>query len=120
MAAAVIKYDLNGCLESEVIAAFLDRRLGDADRAEVAGHLSTCESCYFVFSEAAQTKPTTKATTDGTANLFRDKRVMWSSLTGLAVAATVVLAVSGVLPLGRSSAPELTALVAAVGTDRTI
>ena len=120
MAAAVIKYDLNGCLESEVIAAFLDRRLGDADRAEVAGHLSTCESCYFVFSEAAQTKPTAKATTDGNANLFRDKRVMWSSLTGLAVAATVVLAVSGVLPLGRSSAPELTALVAAVGTDRTI
>ena len=58
MAAEVMKRDLNGCPELEVIAAFLDRQLGDSDRAEVAGHLSSCETCYFVFSEAAQIKPT--------------------------------------------------------------
>ena len=57
VAAEAMKRDVNGCPELEVIAAFLDRRLGDADREEVAGHLSTCEACYFVFSEAAQTKP---------------------------------------------------------------
>ena len=121
MAAEAMKRDVNGCPELEVIAAFLDRRLGDTDREEVAGHLSTCETCYFVFSEAAQTKPTAAATTDnGKTIWFPSKRVMWSSAAGLAAAATLVLAVSGVLPLGRSSAPELTALVAAVGTDRTI
>ena len=121
MVAEVMKRDVTGCPELEEIAAFLDRRLGDMDRAEVAGHLSTCETCYFVFSEAAQTKPTAAAGADNRKTIwFPSKRVMWSSAAGLAAAATLVLAVSGVLPLGRSSAPELTTLVAAVGTDRTI
>lgn len=121
MAAEVMKRDLNGCPELEVIAAFLDRQLGDSDRAEVAGHLSTCETCYFVFSEAAQTKPTATPVTSGATSWWQSKRVIWpAAAAGLAAAASLVLAVSGVLPLGRASAPELTALVAAVGTDRTI
>ena len=116
-----MKRDLNGCPELEVIAAFLDRQLGDSDRAEVAGHLSTCETCYFVFSEAAQTKPTATPVTSGATSWWQSKRVIWpAAAAGLAAAASLVLAVSGVLPLGRASAPELTALVAAVGTDRTI
>lgn len=116
-----MKRDVNGCPELEEIAAFLDRRLGDMDREEVAGHLSTCETCYFVFSEAAQAKPTPAAkVASGKTIWFPSKRLMWSSAAGLAAAATLVLAVSGVLPLGRSSAPEVSALVAAVGTDRTI
>lgn len=121
MVAEVMKRDVNGCPELEEIAAFLDRRLGDMDREEVAGHLSTCETCYFVFSEAAQAKPTPAAkVASGKTIWFPSKRLMWSSAAGLAAAATLVLAVSGVLPLGRSSAPEVSALVAAVGTDRTI
>ena len=122
MAAEVMKRDVNGCPELEAIAAFLDRRLGDSDRAEIAGHLSSCETCYFVFSEAAQVKPTaTTGTTMVAASWWRSNRVMWpAAAAGLAAAATLALAVSGLLPMGRSSAPELTALVAAVGTDRTI
>jgi len=50
------------------------------------------------------------------------RRLLWSSAGGgLAVAASVALMVgAGVLPLGPSGARELNALVAAVGTDRTI
>jgi Flp pilus assembly protein TadD len=121
VAAEVIKRDLNGCPELEVIAAFMDHRLDETDRAEVAGHLSACEVCYFVFSEAAQVQPLSGTTARGAAGWWTRDRVLWSSAAaGLAVAATLVLAVSGVLPLGRSRTPELTALVAAVGTDRTI
>lgn len=121
MAAEVIKRDVLGCPELEVIAAFLDHRLGDTDRAEVAAHLSSCETCYFVFSEAAQVKPVPAKATSTTPSWWTSNRIFWSSAAaGLAAAATLVLAVSGGLPFGRSSAPELTALVAAVGTDRTI
>jgi tetratricopeptide (TPR) repeat protein len=120
VAAEVIKRDVNGCPELEVIAAFLDRRLDDTDRAEVAGHLSSCESCYFAFSEAAQIKPVL-AKVASRPSWWTNNRILWSSAAaGLAAAATVVLAITGALPLGRSSAPELTTLVAAVGTDRTI
>jgi tetratricopeptide (TPR) repeat protein len=120
VAAEVIKRDVNGCPELEVIAAFLDRRLDDTDRAEVAGHLSSCESCYFAFSEAAQIQPVL-AKVASTPSWWTNNRILWSSAAaGVAAAATVVLAITGTLPFGRSSAPELTTLVAAVGTDRTI
>ena len=117
-----MKRDVDGCPDLEVIAAFLDRRLGDPDRAAVAGHLSSCETCYFVFSEAAQIKPAPADGRQPDAELVdqqshslsvggrracrQPRRSCWPS--------------PACSRLERSDAPEFTALVAAVGTDRTI
>ena len=46
--------DASGCPDLETIAAYLDDRLAARDRGTVTEHLSSCESCYFVFSEAAE------------------------------------------------------------------
>jgi Flp pilus assembly protein TadD len=111
----MITRDASGCPDLETIAAYLDDRLGARDRGTVAEHLSSCESCYFVFSEATQVaRPTVVP-------WWKRKQVIWpTAAAALATAATVVLVVS----LGQMSQstdpPELKSLVAAVGNDRTI
>jgi tetratricopeptide (TPR) repeat protein len=41
------------CLDSETIAAYLDRRLDPAERARVEEHLADCEECRTLLSETA-------------------------------------------------------------------
>lgn len=119
MAAEAMKFQVDGCPDLEVIAAYLDRRLAERERIAVADHLAGCEGCYFVFSEAAQIKPTV-VTPMPVQRWWTRPHVVWpTAAAGLAAAATLVLAVSGVLPWGRSDGPELEGLVAAVGTERT-
>jgi tetratricopeptide (TPR) repeat protein len=116
------------CPDAETIAEYLDGRLSEGERGWIAEHFSRCETCYFVFAEAAQMQPAAaltaqnQARTDEPRPRWRpSRRVVWSSAGGLATAASLVLMVGGgVLPLGRSGATELQALVAAVASDRTI
>lgn len=109
----MITRDVSGCPDLETIAAYLDDRLGTRDRGTVTEHLSSCESCYFVFSEATQVKRPTVVP------WWKRKQVIWpTAAAALATAASVVLAVSGVLPWQTSDGPQLDGLVAAVGTER--
>jgi tetratricopeptide (TPR) repeat protein len=114
------------CPDLETLAAHLDGRLSDRQRARITEHLSVCEDCYGVFSESAQTHAGVEAMgwriQHGWRRWLPGPRLAWSSAAAaLATAAAVWLAV-GVGPI-LSSLPanrELRALVAAVGTDRPI
>ena len=115
MAAEMITRDVSGCPDLETIAAYLDDRLGTRDRSTVTEHLSSCESCYFVFSEATQVKRSTVVP------WWKRKQVIWpTAAAALATAATVVVVVN-LGPMSEATdPPELKTLVAAVGNERTI
>ena len=40
----------------ESIAAYLDGRVTDRARARITEHLASCEDCYAIFRESAQTQ----------------------------------------------------------------
>jgi tetratricopeptide (TPR) repeat protein len=111
---------LNGgtCPSLETIGAFVDGRFKDREREVIADHLASCETCYFVFSEAARTR--VAAQPQAEVVQFTPRRITWRIAAGLAVAASLVLAVN----VWQSSGPDaeeraFTNLVAAVGTART-
>ena len=112
--------DVRGCPDAETLAAFIDGRLTGAERARVVEHLVDCADCYFVFSESARAAAADQALADDTASSgrrwFTRPRVLWPSVAALAAAAVLAIAV-----IPRSSTDrDLRALVAAVGTERTI
>jgi tetratricopeptide (TPR) repeat protein len=114
-----------GCPDLETIAAYLDGRLSERERARVTEHLASCEECYAVFSESAQTprlEALSAARGQGWRARLKAPRVIWPSAAAvLAAAAAVVLFVgTGGFERWRSSDPVLQALVVAVGTDRPI
>jgi hypothetical protein len=106
------------CPSLETIGAFVDGRFKDREREVVADHLATCETCYFVFSEAARTRTTAK--TKGDVVPFPPRRVTWKTVAaGLAAAAVIVLAVNVWSPFGASGDERaLATLVTSVGTTR--
>ena len=111
-------HGLEGCRDIETIAAYLDGTLSDRERDAMTAHLASCETCYFLFLESAQTKPSS-ATVATSERWWKRPVVLWPATAGLATAATVLLAFSfGILPGQRSEEPALQALVAAVGADR--
>jgi len=118
------------CPGLEMLAAYLDDRLSTTDRRAVAAHLADCETCYFVFAEAAQirraqgigqpTEPEPLRARSFVPAWF-GPRVAWSVGGVLAAAAVLVLAVgSGRLFWRTEDSDELRALVVAVGTDRVV
>src|SRR5262249_46861808 len=111
------------CPDLESIAAHLDNRLSAHERARMTEHLASCEECYAVFREAAQTDiGGVVAETEGS----RERWMRWSGrkLAWASTAAALVTAASLWLVIGTGVIPwrpadrELRALVAAVGTDR--
>ncbi|HEX6164503.1 MAG TPA: hypothetical protein VFZ31_14130 [Vicinamibacterales bacterium] len=112
---------LNGgtCPSLETIGAFVEDRLKERERDVIAEHVATCETCYFVFTEAARARAT--ATPQGEVVAFTPRRVPWKMvMSGLAAAAMIVLAVNVWGPFGAGNDERaLTELVAAVGTTRT-
>lgn len=123
MAAEPVRSFVSECPDLETLAAYLDGRVADNARAGIAEHLATCESCYFIFSEAAQLR----VVPSPPVRWWKSPRVVWpAAAAGLAAAATLVLAVSGVLPWPTSSdTPGLSAgvqreLILAVNRERTI
>jgi hypothetical protein len=105
------------CPSLETIGAFVDGRFKDREREVVADHLASCETCYFVFSEAARTR--VGAQPKGEVVAFTPRRMTWRLTAGLAAAATIVLAVNLWGPRGNGDQQALDQLVAAVGTTRT-
>ena len=115
------------CPDLEAIAAYLDDRLSAAERARVANHLTACEDCYFVFSEAAQVRSVAGSKSAASDQSWRawlaTPKVAWSTAgAALATAASVwlIVAYGGLMGGRHSQPPELQALVAAVGAERTI
>lgn len=124
---------MDACPDLETLAGYLDGRLTERERADIAAHVAGCETCYFVFTEAAQTRASDRARAETDASTSPEPvtvptpkwrmtpKVMWSSAAGLAAAAALVVAIeTGFLPSARGDSAELRALVVAVGTDRTI
>jgi tetratricopeptide (TPR) repeat protein len=126
MAPSVMRTELDTCPPLESIAAYLDQRLPERERAEMAKHLAECENCYFVFTEAAQMRTTetkVQIADDRTMKpaphaLWTAPKLLWSSAAGLAVAASLVLAVATGMLTGNGDSSSMRALVAAVGTAR--
>jgi hypothetical protein len=107
-----MKLDGAGCPAPETIGALVDGSLTDRERDEVTTHLASCESCYFVFTEAARFKSQKPVATP-----FRWKQVA----AGLAAAATIAVAVNVFMTSRRGGEdPQLAALVEAVGVARPI
>lgn len=44
----------SGCPDPETLAACLDGMLPTGEREQVAAHVVTCETCGYIFTEAAQ------------------------------------------------------------------
>jgi Putative zinc-finger len=133
VAAEALTHRPDACPDPETLAAFLDGRLTQGERARVTEHVAECDDCYFVVTEAAQMRalPAEKIPTPAIlevetvpATIARtkwghSKSVVWSSAAGLAAAASLVLVIgTGLIPW-RGDSSDLRALVAAVGTDRT-
>jgi tetratricopeptide (TPR) repeat protein len=126
MAPEAMKHPLDECPDLETLAQYLDGRLTTRARERVADHLTTCETCYFVFSEAARThvvgKPR-KVPLELLREWISKRTVQWAAATAAVAAAASIWLMVGTGWLGRSlpsTSPELQALVAAVGPDRTI
>jgi CHAT domain-containing protein len=135
MAPSVRKSSVDACPDLETLAGYLDGQLTERERADIAAHVAGCETCYFVFTEAAQTRASDRARAEVDASVApgstplpaprwwaTPKKISWSAAAGLAVAATVVIAVgTGLIPWRSSrEIPELQALVAAVADDRPV
>jgi len=114
------------CPDLETVAAYLDSRLSDRERARVTKHLSLCEDCYAVFAESARlhvaAEPARGRGAQGSRVWMAVPKLAWSSAgAALATAACVWLLVgSGRVMWSQRPGRELQALVAAVGTGRTI
>ena len=115
------------CPDLETIAAYLDGRLDDRERARVTEHLADCEDCYFVMTESAQTASVPASMSEASPEAserrwWKAKPLAWSSATAgaLATAAAVWLAVAGGWFASSSDSAALQALVAAVGNERPI
>lgn len=127
MAPSAMRTNVDVCPDLEVLGAYLEGRLSERERAEIAAHLAECETCYFVFTEAAQMRvleaavPASPSLTGAAPQLWTAKRVLWSSAAGLAVAASLLIAVgTGIVPIGRRESSQFRALVVAVSGQRTI
>jgi tetratricopeptide (TPR) repeat protein len=105
------------CPSLETIGAFVDGRFKQREREMVADHLGSCESCYFVFAEAARVRVGAQPT--GEVRTFVP-RIPWRLSAGLAAAASMVIAANlWISPGANPDQRALEQLVTAVGTART-
>ena len=124
--ADVVKRVAGECPDLETIAACLDGRLSDRERARITEHLAACEDCYTVFHESAQTHVVGEPTRPRRAERWRAwvtvPRLAWSSAgAALVTAAVVWLAVgSGRMTPSRQPDRELQAMAEALLSDRVI
>lgn len=125
---------LNSCPDPEALAAWIDRGVDAAERAEIEAHLSACDDCRYLVASvldtqvavAAESSPTPRATppADGGKVVRFSRRAVWGTVSGLAAAAVLLLAV-GVpprwwQPADSSTASKLANLAAAVRNGRTV
>jgi tetratricopeptide (TPR) repeat protein len=111
-----MKVNGGSCPSLETIGAFVDGRFKDREREVIAEHLASCEACYFVFSESARLRA---AAQPAIVRTFTPRRMVVAAASGLAAAASIVLAVNLYFSGSRAENAALEELVAAVGTART-
>jgi tetratricopeptide (TPR) repeat protein len=80
-----------GCLDAELLAAYIDGRVTAAERSEVEAHLARCESCHFVFAESF--RESAERVPQAQASRRWSGPTLWRAAAGLAAAAAVVIAV---------------------------
>src|ERR1043165_7580457 len=103
-----------GCLDSELLASYVDGRCTEAEVAEVERHLAWCEECYAVFMASARVRhPGIVGGRD--AGKGRGWKGRWFTI-ALAAAAVAVLAVSLVRRGGADPGRDLQA--ALIDLDR--
>lgn len=123
MATEPMKVNNGTCPSLETIGAFLDDRLKDRERETIAEHIASCETCYFVFTEAARTNVmmADREPVPVAAAVPGPKPFPWRvAMSGLAAAAVILIAVNVWNPSGTNGDQRaLTQLVTAVGTTRT-
>ena len=113
------------CPDLETIAAYLDGRLSDRERARVTAHLAECEECYALFRESAQTL-VEEAGRIVAMRTWRERlpraRVLWPAAAAVMATAAAVWLVVGAGPtrILPSSDPHFQKLVAAVASNRTV
>src|SRR5262245_28213731 len=96
-------HQADSCLSPQTSAAYLDNRLSAREREAATVHLASCETCYFLFTEAAQTMPQPAAAVLTSPRWWTRPAVVWPATGALAAAATVFLAFSlSLLPWQRS------------------
>jgi anti-sigma factor RsiW len=114
----------NGCLEPEVLAAYVDRGLSLAERARVDAHLASCPQCIALLAGVARTvaempvhAPEVAVAAEETPFVTR------RSLAGALAAAAAVIAVLAVPSLVRPWLDRdagLVNLVDSVGEQRSV
>jgi tetratricopeptide (TPR) repeat protein len=118
-----MKQRFEACPDPELMAAYLDGRLTDRERAPVTDHLASCENCYLIFTESWRTHVEAEPVLTPVARM---RRRFVIPAAGVAVAAMLTLAVqpaalsSALAWLRPSNQADVAELVAAVGTQRTL
>jgi tetratricopeptide (TPR) repeat protein len=82
-----------GCLDAELLAAYIDGRVTTAERSEVEAHLAGCESCHFVFAESFRESAERIPEAPASDRRWWSTPTLWRTAAGLAAAAAVVIAV---------------------------
>ena len=121
-----MRHNVEPCPDLETIAAYLDGQLPQDERERVAAHLAECETCYFVFTEAAQirhgiveeARPAPEPTMLSSTPSAPARRIVWSSVAIVGMAAVLLLAIGVGLISWPGDSPELRSLIVAVGADR--
>jgi tetratricopeptide (TPR) repeat protein len=118
------------CPDAETIAVYLDRGLPTRGRADFATHLAGCETCYFMFTEAAQLRKVAAAVTPASQPDDRlrflerlpPSRAAWKAMAAaVGMAACAMLAIEGgVVSWPVSDPAGVNGLVAAVGNERPV
>ena len=92
-----------GCLDAELLAAYIDGRVTAPERSEVEAHLAGCEACHFVFAESF--RESAEPAHDEQAKQWWPRPTLWRAAAGLAAAAAVVIAVYVTRGGSRGDAP---------------
>src|SRR5262245_29333627 len=121
------------CPDPEALAAWLDRGVDAAERAQIEAHLAACEDCRFVVAGVLETQSAVPearpvatvagATSSARVVPFPPRKAMWGTVSVLAAAAVLMLAVDVPLrwwPAGGGADSKLADLAAAVRDERTV
>lgn len=106
-----------GCLDTELLASYVDGRTTPEQRVEVEAHLARCEDCYFAFSETVQEQEAEGTASEEPEPQSHSRRWLPQAAAGLAAAAALVIAVQVLDPFAamRGRSQDLDRLTTRIG-----
>jgi hypothetical protein len=114
------------CVESEILAAFVEGRLDDAARQRVVAHLATCVDCDELVAELIHTTEALNEPEHKDKSNVRQfdppapRPTRWSSRKGLAAVGGLVAIAASVMLIVLNRGGQLDNLVTIVGNERLI